>query len=236
MLGVVSHDLRNPISAVIMCAESLTSSPAPSRAEVVRIGALVRDSARWMQRIIRDLLDVSAIEAGRLAVSLQPVACEEVLERLATLHAPLAAERAIRVEYPAPGGALPTLMADADRLVQGIGNLLSNALRFSPREGVVRVTVDASGGEASFRVRDEGPGIAADDLPRIFDRFWQAREGQLGGAGLGLAIARGIAEAHGGRVTVESRPGQGSTFTFVVPLAGGQTGDAGPFPGAEEVA
>ncbi|HEX5581635.1 MAG TPA: response regulator, partial [Gemmatimonadaceae bacterium] len=190
MMGVVSHDLRNPISAVIMCAESLVAAPPPTPAEVVRLGELVRDSASWMQRIIRDLLDVTAIDAGQLALSPQPITAESVLERILTLHEPIARERDVVLECRMPSGdeGSPLLHADPDRLVQAAGNLVANAVKFSPRGGRVRLELETVDEEIVFHVRDRGAGIAAEHLPFIFDRFWQVRETRRAGAGLGLAI------------------------------------------------
>jgi signal transduction histidine kinase len=114
---------------------------------------------------------------------------------------------------------------DDERLLQALGNLLGNALKFTPRGGLVNIVAERVGTDPApavrFAVRDTGPGIAPDDLPHIFDRFWQGRAGERRGAGLGLAIVRGIVEAHGGQVHVESIPGQGTTVAFSIPVLGG---------------
>jgi signal transduction histidine kinase len=115
---------------------------------------------------------------------------------------------------------LPPVVADRDRLHQVIGNLLGNALKFTPEEGRVEVEARRVEDDVHISVRDSGPGIAADEVPRIFDPYWQARRTDRLGAGLGLTISKGIVEAHGGRIWVESRPGEGSTFTFALPIAG----------------
>ena len=218
VLGVVAHDLRDPLSAIKMCAGALGRAPAPE--SVDELAGVVRQSAEWMERIIRDLLDVTAIEAGRLAVDRGPLSPSVVAEQLRTRYTPLAAERgcALRTDV-AP--ALPLVDADGERLAQALGNLLGNAIKFTPRDGTVELLVaPAPAGGVRFEVRDTGPGIPAEHLPRLFDRFWQARETRRAGAGLGLAIAQGIAQAHGSVLSVESTPGSGTRFWLDVAAAG----------------
>ena len=218
VLGVVSHDLRNPLTAIILQADTaLVEAPAEMREgmeEIVR-------SAERMERLIRDLLDVAAIEAGQLRVDPAATAAETLLEAAAAMLAPLAEERgvALTVEREALAGA--EVLADRDRVLQVLSNLVGNALKYTPKGGRVVVEAEPAGAEVRFRVRDSGPGIAEGDLPRVWERFWQAG-GPLRrqGAGLGLPIARGIVEAHTGRVWVESPPGAGATFGFTLPAAG----------------
>ncbi|MHB1224379.1 MAG: PAS domain S-box protein [Gemmatimonadaceae bacterium] len=222
VLGVVSHDLRNPLSAIIMCGEALLTEDDP--VEITRVGDVIRSSARWMQHIIRDLLDVTAIEAGRLGMTIEQTTVSAVVEALAVMHAAAAREREVTLHTEIADG-LTVMLADPDRIIQAVGNLLANAIRFTPVGGDVRLSVtrhETSG--VAFRVSDTGPGIALASVPHIFDRFWQGPEGRRGGFGLGLPIAKGIAEAHGGWVDVISVPGSGCTFTVVLPgaLAGEQ--------------
>ena len=222
VLGVVAHDLRNPISTIKMCAVALgehTGTPLPTE-HVDYLAGVVRRSAEWMEHIIRDLLDVTAIEAGRLAVDPEPVTLGEVLARTAELHAPIAAEKGIAFTV-APHDAALELMADADRVLQALGNLLGNAIKFTPSGGTVTLaaTADAERPVVALSVRDTGPGIDPDHLPHVFDRFWQARETRRAGAGLGLAIVKGIVEAHGGEVEVSSVVGEGTTFRVELPRA-----------------
>lgn len=213
VLGIVSHDLRAPLSAIVMCAHALTE-PDP---DCAGLADTIRQSADWSLRIIRDLLDVSAIEAGRLTVSPEPMLAGAVVDTVAAMFAPIAAGRGVELAVDRAGGAR-WVEVDADRLVQALGNLVANAVRHTPRGGRVTlsVTADADGG-TRFAVVDTGPGIAPEQLPHLFDRFWQARERRRAGAGLGLAIARGIVEAHGGTIGVTSPPGAGSTFTLALP-------------------
>lgn len=217
VLGVVSHDLRNPLSAIIMCGEALATEEDP--VEIAHVGDVIRSSARWMQHIIRDLLDVTAIEAGRLGMTIEQTTVAAIVEALTTMHAAAAREREVTLHTSIADG-LTVLQADPDRVVQAVGNLLANAIRFSPIGGEVRLSVMRhEGSGVAFRVDDDGPGIAPASLPHIFDRFWQGPEGRRGGIGLGLAITRGIAEAHGGWVDAASVPGSGCTFTVVLPHA-----------------
>jgi signal transduction histidine kinase len=218
VLGVVAHDLRNPLGAVRMCASVLAAAEAPDRERVGELTGVILSSVELMERIIRDLLDVSAIEAGRLAVDLARTSVAGVLRTAQVLSAPLAAEQGVTLAVRSTVGDA-AVRADAERLQQALGNLLGNAIKFTPRGG--RVTLDASpaDGAVRFTVADTGRGIAAEHLPHVFDRFWQVRETRRGGAGLGLAIVKGIVEAHGGTIGVESVPNEGTTFWIEIPTA-----------------
>ena len=221
VLGIVAHDLRNPLASIKMCAGALGATlpgagpPAPELlAELVGV---IHRSAEWMEHIIRDLLDVTAIEAGRLAVDAVPTAVTPVLARLRELHLPIAEEKGVRLTFEA-ACPLPDVLADADRLLQALGNLVGNAIKFTPPGGSVTVAaVRGDDARVRFTVADTGTGIPAEHLPHVFDRFWQATATRRAGAGLGLAIAKGIAEAHGGDLTVESAVGAGSCFALHLP-------------------
>jgi signal transduction histidine kinase len=217
VLSVVAHDLRNPLAAVRMCAGVLGASPPPEN--VAQLADVIRGSVELMERIIRDLLDVSAIEAGRLAVDLERVPVAAALATARELAAPLAAERAVTLEVrdDAAGAAV---RGDPERLQQALGNLLGNAIKFTSRGGRVTLSASLGTGVVRLAVADTGPGIPAEHVPHLFDRFWQARETRRGGAGLGLAIVKGIVEAHGGALGVESVPDEGATFWVEIPEAG----------------
>lgn len=218
-LGVVSHDLRNPISAIGMCARALLAA-TPQEADDRRgLVTTIIDSTELTQRMIRDLLDVASIEVGRLSVERRQVSIAMVLERGVSLFTRDAAERGVRlVLEPLP--TLPNVAGDEERLVQVLANLLGNALRFTDRGGEVSVGALKDGPVVEVFVRDSGAGIPESELGRIFERYWTVRRNApKGGTGLGLAIARGIVEAHGGRLWAESRVGDGSTFRFTVPVA-----------------
>lgn len=233
VLGVVAHDLRNPLSTVKMCASALSSGASasampPAAAErVIELTGVIQESVTWMEHIIRDLLDVTALEAGRLSVQPSPLPVEDVLDAVEGMYTPIAAEAGVtlevRVELEPPP---PPVRADADRVLQAIGNLVGNAIKFTQQGGHVSVVAAVasppeSGGVEIVRIeiRDNGPGIAADQLPHIFDRFWQVRRTIRAGAGLGLAIAKGIVEAHGGSLAVESEVGTGTCFRLDLPAA-----------------
>jgi PAS domain S-box-containing protein len=221
VLAVVSHDLGNPLSTVAMCAAALLDVGArvggAAGEEVCGAAGTVREAAHWMQAIIDDLLEVARLEGGRPSLRRAPVDAAALARRVVALHAAQADAAGVTLSALAPP-ELPPLHGDAERLLRALGNLVTNAVRFTPAGGRVDVEAQAAGGgRVAFAVRDTGCGIAPADLPHLFERFWQAREQRRGGAGLGLAIARGIAEAHGGTLDVTSALGEGTTFTLTVP-------------------
>ena len=178
----------------------------------------IRELAREMQRLRQDLLDVASIEAGQLSIELEVLDLAELLDTVLERFQPLADEKRVQLgtHVEAPGRPVS---GDRERLLQAIGNLVGNAIKFTPACGEVGVSVTSGAGEASIQVRDTGPGIDAESLSHIFDRFYKRATGNRTGTGLGLTIARGIAEAHGGTLKVESRPNRGSTFCITLPLA-----------------
>jgi sigma-B regulation protein RsbU (phosphoserine phosphatase) len=220
VLRVVAHDLGNSLSAVVVTTsvlQRILANEAPEGAARRHV-ANIRDLAEQMQRLRQDLLDVARLEAGRLSmepIRLAPAVLTEVsLER----YAALAAEKSITLECTAANG-LPSIMADEARLLQVIANLLTNAIKFTPPQGRVTLNVEhGTDDEVRFSVTDSGPGIPPENLPNLFDRFWTTRKGNPHGAGLGLAIARGIVEAHGGRMWAESEMNVGSVFYFTLPV------------------
>jgi PAS domain S-box-containing protein len=217
VLGVVSHDLRNPVSAVSMCARVLLEDPPADPAAARELLEAIAESATWMQRMIQDLLDVAHIEAGRLSVERRPEPVAPIVHSALSMVELAARESGIALAAEVPD-ALPPVEADAGRVMQVLANLLTNAVKFTPRGGRVAVRAERAGREVLFTVADTGPGIPAADLPRVFDRYWHAvRTARTRGSGLGLAIVKGIVEAHGGRVWAESELGRGSTFGFTIP-------------------
>ena len=212
VLAMVSHDLRSPLSAIAMSANGLLDGSADPRV----LASAIADSSQWALRIIRDLLDVTAIEAGGLAIHREPMTVLAIAEMIWSLFAAPAAAAGVTLEVERAGTPL-WVEADVDRLVQAVGNLVDNAIKFTPRGGRVALTVRQSGEAVRFRVEDTGPGIPPESLPHLFDRFWQAHQTGRGGAGLGLVIAQGIARGHGGSIEVESRLGYGTAFTLVLP-------------------
>jgi signal transduction histidine kinase len=215
VLGIVAHDHRNPVSAIATYASLLedTGAPAGKRRAWARA---VHDLTGQMQKLIQDLLDVSKIESGTLTLDPRPVSAASLVQDAVTLMQPVATAAGVHIRHKA-AASLPKVIADADRLRQVFSNLLGNAIRHSPAGGEVNVRAESLGDEVLYLVTDTGPGIALEDRPHLFNRFWQARRGRHGGAGLGLAISKGIVERHGGRIGVESRLGAGSTFFFTLP-------------------
>jgi PAS domain S-box-containing protein len=218
VLSVVSHEVRNPLSAVSMLARRLAERPT-SPDESRSIGMHILASADWMHHLMQDLLDAASIDAGKLSVELQAVAPRRMVDPVLGMFAERASEKGVALcsEMPSPG---PQVFADEGRVIQVVSNLVGNALKFTPGGGTITVGTTDQGDELAVWVRDTGSGIPPQDLPHVFDRFWHARRSSATpGSGLGLAIAHGIVRAHGGRVWAESTEGEGSTFFFTLPVA-----------------
>ncbi len=219
VLGVVAHDLRNPLGTIALQASLLQRLEAELGPRARKLGDSIESAARRMNRLIQDLLDTARMETGSLPIEPKRVAPAQIVLRSEESHKALVAASSLqlRVEL-AP--ELPDVWADRDRLFQVLENLLGNAAKFTPAGGAITLGARPRGqGEIDFWVADTGEGISSANLPRLFERFWQARKGERRGAGLGLSIAKGIIEAHGGRIWAESAPGRGSTFHFTVPVA-----------------
>lgn len=220
ILAVVSHELRNPLQAISVLVDTLLQwlPPESWRERERRQLESILHVSRQMSRLVQDLLDVTRMEGGHFSVRCDREPLDRIAAESLEMLSPLAERANVRLEVSMPAGA-PEILADRQRLVQVIGNLVQNAIRVTPRGGSVTLAAEAAGGEVRFRVADAGPGIAAADLPHLFKRFWRAERAGGRGAGLGLAIASGIVEAHGGRIGVDTGAG-GSTFWFTVPTAG----------------
>jgi signal transduction histidine kinase len=211
VLGVVAHDLRNPLSAILL-QESLLRERAGATPE---LGVIQRAATR-MKRLTQDLLDVSLMEAGRLVIERARVSANDLLIEAVESQKGIAGAVEIRSDANRGGG---DVLGDHHRLLQVFENLIGNAIRFTAPGGHITVGAAPRDHEVMFWVADDGSGIAPDALPHVFERFWQATPGDRRGAGLGLPIVKGIIEAHGGHVWVESTLGKGSTFFFSVPIA-----------------
>jgi len=166
--------------------------------------------------LIQDLLDVARIEASGLSVVPEPQELSTILEEARQLALPRAREQAVELAIDLPAG-LPLVLADRDRVLQVLSNLVGNAIKFTPAGGQVLIEAFAEPGWVRTMVSDTGPGIPDEDQDKVFDRFWQVKRSDRGGAGLGLAIVKGIVEAHGGAVEMSNRSGQGSVFSFTLP-------------------
>jgi len=224
MLAIVSHDLRNPVNAIVMLTgavlkrdadtASLPEEPATMARDEVEA---VRAAARQADGLIQDLQDVSRISAGRLRVERRRVPASDLLKECADMFEPVMEDAALRfVRHFADD--LPVLLADRHRLQQVLSNLLGNAVRFTPHGGEVVLRAVRTEDTLHISVRDSGPGVSPDDIPRLFERYFQAPRLLRAGSGLGLYIAKGIVEAHGGEIGVESEVGKGAEFWFTVPV------------------
>jgi PAS domain S-box-containing protein len=222
VLSIVAHDLRSPLGSILLQAALTRRVVGPER-RTLRPAEAIERAVAQMRRMINDLLDVTQIESGRLELDRAPLAPIELLVEVIEAHRDQAAKLAIELRWGAAPD-LPRAWGDRGRVVQVFDNLIGNAMRFASR-GTISLNAYPMGGEILFSVADTGFGIAPDDLPHVFDRFWQARRAQRGGAGLGLAIVKGIVEAHGGRVWIESNLGRGTTAFFTIPIPAPATSD-----------
>jgi PAS domain S-box-containing protein len=218
VLAVVAHDLRNPLNTVTMAIGLMLENTPVERTQERRQVEIVRRAADRMNRMIQDLLDVKRIESGRLAIDAQAEEVDVIINDMIEMLRPLAVGSSIVLESSVPEG-LPPVLADSARIQQVLSNLVGNAVKFTPRDGRITVCAEQVGGEIRFAVIDTGPGIPPEQVPHIFGQFWQASSSDRRGIGLGLAIAKGIVEAHKGTIWVESQVGLGSTFYFTLPTA-----------------
>ena len=216
VLAVVSHDLRNPLNLVFTSSSFLLDIADGVPPAHLKQLQMIRRAAGQMNRLIQDLLEVSSVEAGHFPMELRAEPVEPLVREACTLLEHAASLKHIELVCRFDERA-PRVHADHERVLQVFGNLIGNAVKFTPEGGEVQIRVDRVDGFVRFSVADTGPGIEEDELSHVFDRFWQARRSREGGAGLGLAIARGIVKAHGGEMWAESTVGRGSTFSFTLP-------------------
>jgi signal transduction histidine kinase len=218
LLAVVSHDLRNPLNVVQMgAALLLRERPGVPRDEhVLKHAGRIRDASDRALRLISDLLDWGRLEEGRLPLEVREEESGSLLAEAVDSIRTLAENHQLYVTLDVPD-ELPPVRCDRTRVLQVLGNLLGNAVKFTDAGGQLTVSARDRGHEVCFHVRDTGKGIAPEQLPYVFDRYWQAKDAASRGSGLGLAIAKGLVEAHGGRIWAESTPGKGSTFSFSLP-------------------
>ncbi|HEX3042857.1 MAG TPA: HAMP domain-containing sensor histidine kinase [Solirubrobacterales bacterium] len=224
-----SHELRSPLTSVQGFAELLMlerESLTPRQAETVEV---ILDNCRHLVRLLNDLLDLARSDAGRLSIRPQPTEVAPLVEDVVrTMRAQTEAGGQALSEQVEPG--LPPIVVEPDRIRQILVNLLTNAHEYSPEGASIGVSARADGAEVEITVSDDGPGIPADQLEHIFERFTRGDAGltqRVGGTGLGLAISKSLAELHGGRISAESTVGQGSTFRLRLPIAAarGPAGD-----------
>jgi signal transduction histidine kinase len=221
-VSVASHELKTPINVVLGYVQLLDEGIyGPLSAEQREVLQTLEAQVQSLSRLVRQLLDVSRFEAGGGKLEVRRVQLDAFLDELERSFQVLALQRDIRYVVRRPDGMPSEVLWDVDRVNEVMGNLLSNAFKFTPRGGEVNLTVEPLEDAVQMEVRDSGAGIPPEQLPHIFEKFYQAdnqRAASTKGSGLGLAITKSIVEAHGGNVQCESTPGVGTTFTVVLPI------------------
>ncbi|WP_163870646.1 PAS domain-containing sensor histidine kinase [Myxococcus eversor] len=216
VLRIVAHDLRSPLNVIALSAGTLMKRSPAERASDSRPLNSIQKAVIRATTLIEDLLDVARMQGGGLRVDRRPESTETLFQEALDQHRALADARSVHLQVElAPD--VPPMFVDRDRVLQLFSNLIGNALKFTPMGGIVTLCAEPWGDMVRCSVKDTGSGIPAEDLPHLFEPFWQAGSRHKDGAGLGLTIVRGITEAHGGHVWVESHPGLGTTFYFSLP-------------------
>jgi signal transduction histidine kinase len=217
MTADIAHDLRTPLTVIGGYVESMRDGVLKPTQERL---AIVGGEVQHLQRLVNDLGMLAQAEAGELRLNREALAPAGVLRTMAKTYQPLAEKQGITVTVDASAN-LPRIDADPDRLTQVFGNLVTNALRHTPNGGTIAFRAEAAGNGVALMVSDTGEGIAPEDLPRVFDRFYRGDKARTthGESGLGLAIAKSIVEMHGGTIAAESQPGQGTTMRVTLPVA-----------------
>jgi light-regulated signal transduction histidine kinase (bacteriophytochrome) len=230
LLAVVSHDLKNPLGVIQMQAAVLQRAVAAvddEPARHIRAGAeRIQRAVDRMNALVHELLDLARIEAGRFSVQTRPEPVEELAAETLGLLRPLAEAKGITVVEELIGIEGLRVQADRERIFQVFSNLVGNAIEFTPPGGRVALRAERREQEVLFAITDSGPGISSDQLPHLFDRYWQGRKKSREGSGLGLYIAHGIVRAHGGQIWVETADDGGATFALTLPLSSRGKGDA----------
>ncbi|HEV7839743.1 MAG TPA: ATP-binding protein [Gemmatimonadaceae bacterium] len=219
VLGVVAHDLRNPLNLIITTTDLLLENKIEPARQHELLDIAMR-AGKQMNRLIGDLLDTVRLQAGKFSLDLEDVSLSVIFRQAVESLRPAAEKRGVSFETIPPDDGI-VVRADPLRMSQLVGNLVGNAIKFTPPNGSVRLQASRDGDQVLVEVDDTGPGIRSEDIPHLFDNFWQARSNDHRGVGLGLAIAKGVVEAHGGRIWCESRVGAGSKFFFTLPVANG---------------
>jgi signal transduction histidine kinase len=222
VVAVVSHDLRTPLNTIVTACALLESDTSGDLA--VQVRETIRRAAGHMGHLLDDLLDAARMEAGGVEVRHDPVDVEGLVAEVAHTFSAVAEERRIQLTHTVTPRGL-RVPGDGDKLMRALNNLVGNALKFTGEGGRVSIRAEPDGAMVRVAVSDTGRGISDEQLVHLFDRFWQGHRGRGSGVGLGLAIVKGIVGAHGGRIDVVSRVGEGSTFMLVLPLTGGPRPD-----------
>ena len=222
LLAVVSHDLRNPLSSIALGAERLRSSPLDEG--LAKVVDVIYRASKRMERLVGDLVDFEQMKLKRLRIEKRVQPAAPLALEAVELHEAIAKEKSVRLE--ADVSVVADVCCDRERMLQVFSNIIGNAIKFTPEGRSVTVLGRRVDGTVRFSVTDSGPGLPPDQLAHVFERFWQGTGGKPTGLGLGLAIAKGIIEAHGGTIGAESEPGKGCTFFFTLPVAERAVDDA----------
>lgn len=222
--AIVSHDLRNPLGVILSCVSMLIDDPtyANRPTETKYWHEMIKRNTESAIRLITDILDMESVDEGQLRLRLGNHGVDELVREVVEGFAHSSAAKTILLKA-APSNISTPVVCDRDRIVQVLGNLIGNALKFTPENGSITVTVDESDEETTFSVIDTGPGIEKSSQEKIFVRYAQLENKDRRGLGLGLYISKKLVEAHGGRLKVNSEPGHGSTFYFTLPRHAPQT-------------
>jgi signal transduction histidine kinase len=218
-LSNISHDLRTPLAAIITHAEILREGMLGELTPKQRdsIGGIVNGGQQLLD-MIDEILSYVRGESDQVTLTCTEFSITEVVDQVRALNQALAAKKRLTIER-LNGDDIPPVYADRDKLKHVLGNLIGNAIKFTPEQGIVKLRATPDDKQVVFQVVDDGPGIPADNISHLFDNFWQARKSDRRGVGLGLAIAKELVEAHGGKIWVESSSDRGSTFSFSLPAA-----------------
>jgi signal transduction histidine kinase len=217
VLAIVSHDLKNPVSTIGLVAHLLRQFDELDADKASKLADTIQRSVDRMRILLTDLLDFAKIQSGTFTVETHEDSVIRLAGSVIESLRLLAESKRQTIETDLPAG-LPVVAMDPNRIGQVMSNLLGNAIKFTPDGGTIRIAARQHGQEVIVSVADTGPGISSEHLPRVFDWFWQAQRSKHMGSGLGLSIAKGIVEAHHGRIWAESRVGRGSSFSFTLPL------------------
>lgn len=216
LMAIVAHDLRNPLGAISLKAALVRRGNDPEKMR--SHAASIENVTLRMEYLVKSMLDIATMEAGHFSVTPAPCDVEDLLRQTFEMFGSISASKQIRL-VPSVNEPRLAVRADRERILEVLSNLLGNALKFTPPGGEVSISVDRQRDMVHFVVSDTGPGIPAERIPHVFERFWKRDTDETKGTGLGLFIAKGIIDAHGGRIWAESQPNRGATFTFTLPIA-----------------
>lgn len=221
VLAMVAHDLRNPISSILLNVEFIDKNyPNTQEPAVIhKCAGQIRESAGRMNHLIEDVLSVKKFEAGSFLVNLRPIPIQSLLDTVMEMMVPIANRKGVQLEVQLPRDKKTMVLCDWDRIIQVFSNLISNAIKFTPSGGIISIRAERPESMIRFIVSDTGSGISPENIPHIFNRYWQETKTSGSGTGLGLTIVKGIIEAHRGRVWVESKEGEGTSICFDLPIS-----------------